>query len=145
MHSISTYIATGTWLSRPIVQVQISRKSTVLIKTIYIFFICTLRTLRSYNLFYQNIKRCKVRTLRLILAMHMYGYLGAGRLIHFSHLFLQYLFNRTCSEAQIFNYMVSKIIFTTIIEAFFFDNLLVLPMYFVYPLLSRIFFPLIFS
>ena len=80
---ISTYNATSTWLSRPIVQVQLSRESTVLIKTIYIFFICTLRALRSYNLFYQNIKRCKVRKLRLILAMHMYGYLGAGRLRRF--------------------------------------------------------------
>ena len=53
----------------------------ILIKTISIFFISTLRGLRSYNLFYQNIKRCKVRKLRLILARHMYGFLGAGRLI----------------------------------------------------------------
>ena len=45
-------------------------------------------------------------------------------LIHFSILFLQNLFNATCSDPQIFNFMVSKIIFPSIICSFIFDNLL---------------------
>ena len=65
--------------------------------------------------------------------------------IHFSILFLQYLFNGTGSQAQIFNFIVSKIQFRSIIGAFVFGNLLMLPVYFVCILSSCIFLPLMFS
>ena len=58
--------------------------------------------------------------------------------IYFSILFLEYRFNGTCSEAQMFNFKVSKIIFISDIGAFIFDNLLILPMSFVYFLFSRL-------
>ena len=58
--------------------------------------------------------------------------------IHFHHLFLKYLFNRTCSEAQFFNIMVSISIFTSDIWTFLFDNLLMLSMHFAYFLFSRV-------